>query len=1126
MKKGKVRKIAIIVLAVAAVGTGGVFGVRHFLANRGGSVEVVPVSNLDAGQWLTYGDDMGTSGTVVSDVNQEVYVPENKVIQEVYVDEGDTVKIGDKLLSYDTTILELDKELQELTVQSLDLEIKSAEADLAKLRNTTPVERSAESTDDTGVSSDLEVPKYITPTFNNDDDDSSDTARLVTAERTVMMSQDADASSGEAQEAALSQETQTQTEEQTVQAENQAAQTEQSETVAPPQTQTDEGNTAGQIQNGGTQESDTQESQTSSENSQTPSGESTPSEEIILGDDTAQTTESSQITDGILDAGKLGETENLQNVQPKMNQSLKELLANIRIKENTEQGEVLAADTAQQAGEPVTAQITGQNSLNLILHFKENAEHHFERLNTYTMLFKGITLQSEKAGKLYGTAVIDGNDYPEIGGYTLTQEASADAQDVVRLTIAFHEGLEQQHELSSELEDSYIEIPLAASEVTADTLIFRTDSQENDKTIAIERPQQETETPETETAATELLETITESEEAMVLGTESPAEPGTPSEDEAEPKTEAKVKRVKVNVTWNHKDNEEIDWPQTLTFRFYDQNDEEQETMLHKIVIQRNSEAAGDPSYNGEDEPETETESLAEGTSEEGNDAQDDLSAVISQDNVIAEETEETTQTSDWTWPGDTAEEQTAAEWPESLSAPDTYKMVSKVSDPDVLYVMSKYDWDRDGEDPETMVCNIIMDYVPTDDNPLAKLEPLSLLNYRSGTEKRYYKGSGTKEDPFVFFCTDGARIESSFVNWVLGFNEDGTERIAMKDGDDPAEFEEILNEDGTSSWVRRGYYVVLEIREADSITGAFIRSVGLDGTVKVEHGYGPGTYWIFTSNDGMVRYEEEIPEEDNGDFGGGGDFDGGDDLWSDVGETYTAEELAEAIAEQERTIRSLKLDRRKAELELGKYERQLEESTVLSSVNGFVKTIGGSTDGSEAYMVVASNGGLYLKTTVSELSLDTVKKGDTLKATSWETQNKFEASVTEINYYPSSTTNDSWSGGNVNSSSYPVLAYIEDSDGLSVYEQVSVTFPSAEESSGDIYLPKAYIRSENGQSYVYKADENGRLKKQYIHTGGTLYDYVDIKEGLESEDYIAFPYGKSVKDGAKTEVSSDGFIS
>ena len=396
----------------------------------------------------------------------------------------------------------------------------------------------------------------------------------------------------------------------------------------------------------------------------------------------------------------------------------------------------------------------------------------------------------------------------------------------------------------------------------------------------------------------------------------------------------------------------------------------------------------------------------------------------------------------------------------------------------------------------------IKMTYTQPADSPLIKLNPISELTWQHGmntlneTGMRAYKGSGTTEDPYVFFVTDGVKITNTFVNWVLGFNEEGTERISD------------------------GYYIRLEIRESNTITGAFIRSIDLDGTVLTDHGYGPGTYWIFSSDTGITKYEEDIPDDEPNIPDGPGGWDNDND-----GTGYTAEELAQAIEEKKLEIQKLKLDERQAKLKLKNYNKQMEASTVISSVDGYIKSINGSDD--DAYMVVESENGLYVKTSVSELNLDNVAVDQVIKCESYYTGEQFTATITEIDSFPSDDDSGSYwgSSGNVNSSNYPVLAVVDTDaeDGLTEYDDVSVTYPvTSAASSGGIYLDKAYIRSENGQSYVYIADENNRLKKQYIRTGATVWGSVEIKQGLNTEDQIAFPYGKAVKEGAAVKLASE----
>ena len=248
-----------------------------------------------------------------------------------------------------------------------------------------------------------------------------------------------------------------------------------------------------------------------------------------------------------------------------------------------------------------------------------------------------------------------------------------------------------------------------------------------------------------------------------------------------------------------------------------------------------------------------------------------------------------------------------------------------------------------------------------------------------------------------------------------------------------------------------------------------------------------------------------------------------------EVPQGYTAKELAKLISDKEKEIRELDLSKRKAELELEEMKKIAENGTVTATVNGVVKKVGDKdnppTDGS-AFLTVSSSEGLYVKGALSELMLNDVSVGQNVYANSWESGMSFEATITEISTYPEENSN-AWSGdGNPNVSYYPYTAYIEDTDGLKNGESVELTMSSNEDSSNSIYLEKAYVRKEDGKSYVWKADKNDRLVKQYVVTGKTLWGQaVEIVSGLSLDDRIAFPYGKNVKEGVKVKESSGGMM-
>ncbi|MDO5538666.1 MAG: hypothetical protein Q4F83_01145 [Eubacteriales bacterium] len=1085
MTKKKIKRIIIAVVVTAGVCTGGVFGVRQLLKSRSAAVEVTSVAGQNVAEWITFGEDEGTSGTVVSDVNQQVQVPDDKIIKEVYVNEGDTVKIGDKLLSYDTTLLELDKELQELTVQEIQLEIKSAEADLKKLQNTTPVAKKAEDDDDdSGLLEGL-----------GDDDD---VARMAGSNEEVLM---ASAGGDEVQQP------ETQPAEATEQPQAQAQEEVQQETTLQEETTSQEEQPAS--------ESENQQEETTAGSEET--GETSGTEELVVGGDENQVLtpdelgEQNAVSD-LLSEEKDGEQDQGEK-KAKMNQSLKKLFAYVRIRTMPDEGDVELVDTGDGQRNMVLADVTA-DTVRIVPHFAETADSHFEKQNTYMMLINGLNVESEITGKVYGTAKINGESYPEIGGYTLVKELSDEGQNVARLTIAFHEGLDEEHEKAAELEDIYLEIEAGVGNLNPQELVFCLTGNSEDNVVVGtggEKQEPEPTTPD-ESSEEELVAENPDNENgddgaAEDLENEEnnnnsvQTEPS--SEEDKNTETVKAIQKVTVNVTWNDGTNAPASCPQELALYIYEKEDSEEPVKTIKLggtmpETENPSDGGG-----GDDEPIPEDESELESAGDDG--------SLQESSGLTENDPPHQNQPRSWSITED---------WEINLDDLNSYRFEVKVDDriPLALYYLQspaneKIEWETSAENPGTAVLNLTMNYQEPIESPLLRLEPISELTYENGIKTEQglaggaYKGSGTKDDPYVFFVTDGVVIKNTFVNWVLGFNEEGTERLKDEEGNDIT-----------------GYYVRLEIRESDTITGAFIRSIDLDGTIRVEYGFGPGTYWIFSSDTGITRYEEEEDDElpDDG-------FDGsGDAGWdSDIdGETYTAEELAEAIKEKEREIRKLKLDERSAQLKLKKYVEELEESTVVSAVNGYVKSLGGNEGAGEPYMVVSSEGGLYLKTTVSELDLDSVKKGDVVTATSWETNSTFEASITQINYFPSSTSGDEfyYGSGNTNASNYPVLAHIEDPGGLSAYESVSVKF-TVSSNSVDIYLPKAYIRSENGQSYVYKRGSDGRLKKQYVHTAGIMSGYVGIKEGLSEDDYIAFPYGKNVKEGAKTKEESYEFF-
>ena len=360
------------------------------------------------------------------------------------------------------------------------------------------------------------------------------------------------------------------------------------------------------------------------------------------------------------------------------------------------------------------------------------------------------------------------------------------------------------------------------------------------------------------------------------------------------------------------------------------------------------------------------------------------------------------------------------------------------------------------------------------------------------------YCGKGTKKNPYVFLVSSAkgyAVAKGSFLNKMAGYKPDGTK------------------EDGVD-----GYWYLLEFHENDTVADVTNRKSSCTG------------YYLVDGSllDKMVKDDSEVEftlddashydndqDDDPGDDGGDDSGDGGDS-------SLTREE---AIKIQQTKVDSLKLDIRESKINIEKLEKKVKKQTIYSKLDGTVAKVGDAATGSSSgsyFMTVKSKEGFYVKGTVSELMLDEVKEGTKLQCSG--SNGDFEADVIDVSEYP--VSGDYTGSGNPNVSYYTYLATIPDkSIKVSEDDWLTVTLQGTSQQNG-IVLDKAFVRSENGVSYVYK-DDNGVLKKQILKVGGNVNGgySVLVTGGITRDDRIAFPYGDTVKEGAPTqEVSSSDF--
>lgn len=341
-------------------------------------------------------------------------------------------------------------------------------------------------------------------------------------------------------------------------------------------------------------------------------------------------------------------------------------------------------------------------------------------------------------------------------------------------------------------------------------------------------------------------------------------------------------------------------------------------------------------------------------------------------------------------------------------------------------------------------------------------LEPIEELPLLIG-------GEGTQEWPYRWVWSDEVSYDEDFITGMFA-------------------------EESSEVWIS------FEEREQNSIDGAITKLWGLhvvrgeDGKLK---------YGFFTP---ILPPDDEIEPEP-------------EPIWIDDSSGYTASEIAQMRAEKQTEIRDLDVEYRIAQVEYERMKSEAENGIVYANVDGTILTLNdpefARMDGSP--VILLSGGGCYhVQAAIGEYDRDRFEIGSEVIVMSWMTGEEIVGTLEAVDDTP--VSGYYYGNGNPNVSLYPATIAVDAQSGLQENEYVSVRFASNAAQDNALYLENMYIRSENSRSYVYKRGADGMLQKVWIETGAVLWgSYTAVYGDLTADDWIAFPYGKSVKEGAET---------
>lgn len=301
-------------------------------------------------------------------------------------------------------------------------------------------------------------------------------------------------------------------------------------------------------------------------------------------------------------------------------------------------------------------------------------------------------------------------------------------------------------------------------------------------------------------------------------------------------------------------------------------------------------------------------------------------------------------------------------------------------------------------------------------------------------------------------------------------------------------------------------YYVIFKVTSGNMSLGSRMIWQGL----KVS-GSGSDFSFRFFDAHGVPDHMAAMEDEDAGDT---------DQPSIDYGSGYTAAQIAEMRSAKEKEIKDIEFKIKMAEAEYKIALTEMADGNIYAEFDGKVTSVLTEEEAKQQgvpVLKVSGGGGFYISCTVGELDKDSMVIGQEVTVNDWNTGMTYTGTVSEIGDFPSEE--GYWSGsGNPTVSYYPLTVFVDETAELQAGMYASVTFSAASSQHG-IYLRNPFLRTEGGESFVFIQGKGGKLEKRVVTVGKSLWgSYTEILSGLTEEDLIAFPYGKTVKEGAPAQ--------
>lgn len=218
-----------------------------------------------------------------------------------------------------------------------------------------------------------------------------------------------------------------------------------------------------------------------------------------------------------------------------------------------------------------------------------------------------------------------------------------------------------------------------------------------------------------------------------------------------------------------------------------------------------------------------------------------------------------------------------------------------------------------------------------------------------------------------------------------------------------------------------------------------------------------------------------------------------------------------------ENNIAQRKFDLESKQLEISKYENQRKNSTVTSKVAGVVKEINekgiDANGNTAAFMTILQTGEYRIKGSIDEQNIWTLMEGQSVVIRSRvDDEQTWTGMISMIDTENPEQNNNNYyyeSDSMVSATKYPFYIELESAEGLILGQHVYIELDEGQEEEKEgLWLYGTYIVQDDGEPYVWAANDRNRLEKKYVELGeyDADMDQYEIIGGITTDDYITWP--------------------